>query len=112
LPRPRGEAVYWLTDGGLIRTTDAGKTWKTVSEVKDGRYGPVFGKEAKQLFILTGAGVVESTDGGATWSRPIALSADLIDVSSLTWLDYDQINDGLYPRKMGSDLYRLERAKR
>ncbi len=29
---------------------------------RDGRYGPIFGKDAKHQFILTNAGVIESTD--------------------------------------------------
>jgi photosystem II stability/assembly factor-like uncharacterized protein len=109
LPKPWGEVVYWLTEGGLIRTADTGKTWAKVSEVKDGRYGPIFGKEAKQLFILTGAGVAESTDGGATWSKPIPPPADFKGITALTWIEYDPVNDLLYLMKMGSDLYRMER---
>jgi photosystem II stability/assembly factor-like uncharacterized protein len=112
LPRQRGEAVYWLTDSGLIRTTDTGKTWEKVGEVKDGRYGPIFGKDAKQLFILTGAGVVESADGGLTFGKPIAPPSDFKGVSALTWVEFDPINDVLYLMKMGSDLYRLERGKK
>ena len=112
LPKWRDGALYWLTDGALIRTTDAGKTWEKVGDVKDGRYGPIFGKDAKQMFVLTGAGVVESTDGGATWSKPIAPPKDLKGVSALTWIDYDPMNDVLYIMKMGSDLYRMERGKK
>jgi hypothetical protein len=110
LPKPRGDALYWLTDSALIRTTDAGQTWEKVSDVKDGRYGPIFGKDAKHLFVLTNAGVIESTDGGATLSKPIAPPADLKGVSALTWLEYDPVNDLLYLMKMGSDLYRLQRG--
>ena len=112
LPKWRDGALYWLTDTGLIRTTDAGKTWEKVGDVKDARYGPIFGKDAKQMFVLTAAGVVESTDGGATWSKPTAAPADLKGVSALTWIDYDPGNDVLYIMKMGSDLYRMERGKK
>jgi hypothetical protein len=112
LPKWRENTLYWLVDGALIRTTDAGKTWDKVSEVKDGRYGPIFGKEAKQMFVLTGAGVVESTDDGATWAKPIAPPAALKGVSALTWIDYDPMNDVLYIMKMGSDLYRMDRTKK
>ena len=112
LPKWRDGALYWLTDSGLIRTTDQGKTWEKISDVKDARYGPIFGKDAKQMFVLTGAGVVESSDGGATWSKPVAPPADLKGVSALTWIDYDPVNDILYIMKMGSDLYRMERGKR
>ena len=112
LPKQRDDAVYWLADGALIRTADAGKTWDKVGDVKDGRYGPIFGKDAKQMFVLTGAGVVESTDGGATWSKPVAPPKEFKDVSALSWIDYDPANDVLYMMKMGSDLYRMERGKK
>ena len=36
-------------DGAFIRSTDAGKTWNKLSDIKDGRYGPIFGKDAKQI---------------------------------------------------------------
>ena len=107
LPKWRDDALYWLTDAGLIHTTDAGKTWEKVGDVKDGRYGPIFGKDAKQMFVLTAAGVAESTDGGATWSKPVAPPKG-VEVAQLTWLDYDPVNDLLYIMKMGSDLYRME----
>jgi len=111
LPKWRDGVLYWLTDAGLVRTTDAGKTWEKVGDVKDGRYGPIFGEETKRLFVLTGAGVVESTDGGATWSKPILLPKE-VQVTQLTWLDYDPANDLLYIMKMGSDLYRMERGRK
>ncbi len=112
LPKFRDGALYWLTDGGLIRTTDAGKTWEKIGDVKDARYGPVFGKDAKQMFVLTGGGVVESNDGGATWSKPVAPPADLKGVSALTWIDYDPVNDVVYIMKMGSDLYWMAHGKK
>jgi photosystem II stability/assembly factor-like uncharacterized protein len=109
LPRWHGDALYWLADGALIKTTDKGATWAKVSDLKDGRFGPVFGKDARHLFVLTGAGVVESTDGGATWAKPIPLPKELKGVSPLTWLDYDPVNDVLYVMKMTTELYKLPR---
>ncbi len=109
LPKWRGDTLYWLVEGALVKTTDAGKSWDKVGDLKDGRYGPIFGKDAKQMFVLTGAGIVESTDGGATWSQPLAVPKELKGVSSLTWMDYDPVNDVLYVMKMTSDLYRIAR---
>ncbi|QDU23788.1 WD40/YVTN/BNR-like repeat-containing protein [Urbifossiella limnaea] len=111
LPRVGPDGVYWLADGGLHKTTDAGKTWAKVGPVKDGRYGPVFGKGAAQLFVLTGTGVVESGDGGKTWAAPVAVPAALKGVSALTWLDYDPTSDTLYLMKMGSELYARRRGE-
>jgi photosystem II stability/assembly factor-like uncharacterized protein len=111
LPRPGPDGLYWLADGALHRTADAGRTWAKLGAVKDGRYGPVFGKAAGNLFVLTSAGVVESTDGGAGWSAPVPLPPGLKGVSALTWLDYDPTADTLYVMKMGSDLYALDRRR-
>jgi photosystem II stability/assembly factor-like uncharacterized protein len=109
LPKWHDGSLYWLVEGALIASADKGATWKKVGDVKDGRYGPVFGKDAKHLFVLTGAGVVESTDGGATWAKPVAVPRDLKGVGGLTWLEYDPKNDVLYLMKMGSDLFKLSR---
>jgi photosystem II stability/assembly factor-like uncharacterized protein len=111
LPKWRAGTLYWLVDGGLIATADRGETWKKVGEVKDAQYGPVFGKDARHLFVLTKAGVAESTDGGATWSKPLAPPAGMKGIGGLSWLEYDPTNDVLYLMKMGSDLYRLARGK-
>ncbi|MFO0930488.1 MAG: hypothetical protein U0736_26245, partial [Gemmataceae bacterium] len=111
LPRWHDGTLYWLTDGGLIATTDRGATWMRISAIKDGRYGPVFGKDANHLFVLTGAGIIESRNGGRAWSKPIAPPAGLKGVGGLTWIDYDPPADSLYIMKMGSDLYKLARGK-
>jgi photosystem II stability/assembly factor-like uncharacterized protein len=108
LPRWHGGKLYWLVQGALIRTSDRGETWEKLAAVKDGRYGPVFGKEG-QLFILTGAGIVESTDGGKSWSAPIPLPKEMKGAAGLAWIEYDPKGNYLYVMKMGSDLYRLAR---
>jgi photosystem II stability/assembly factor-like uncharacterized protein len=110
LPRWHGDALYWLTSTGIVKTSDKGKTWTEVSDLKGGRYGPVFGKDSKHMFVLTGAGIVESTDGGTTWSKALPLPRTFGGVSALTWLEYDPVRDVLYLMKMGSDLYKLTRA--
>lgn len=111
LPKPQGDALYWLCEGVLLKGTEKGAKWEKVSDVKDGRYGPIFGKDAKHLFVLTNAGVVESIDGGATWGKPIAVPKELKGVNMLTWLEYDPKNDLLFVMKMGTDLYKLSRTK-
>lgn len=109
LPRWHGGSLYWLADGQMIKTTTAGEKWEKVCDVKDGRFGPVFGRDAKHMFVLTGAGVVETLDGGATWSKAIPIPAEMKGVSPLTWLAYDAKNDVVYVMKMTSDLYKLAR---
>jgi photosystem II stability/assembly factor-like uncharacterized protein len=109
LPKWFDGALYWLMDDALYRTTDKGEKWEELGKVKDARYGPIFGKDAKHLFVLTKDGVVESTDGGATWSKPIAPPKEMKGVSPLTWLEYDPASDTLYLMKMSSELYKLSR---
>jgi photosystem II stability/assembly factor-like uncharacterized protein len=111
LPRWHGGSLYWVVEGALIATTDQGQTWKKVSDLKDGRFGPIFGKDAKQLFVLTGGGIVESTDGGATWAKAIPLPKAMGGMSALSWMEYDPVHDALYVMKMGSDLFRMDRGK-
>jgi hypothetical protein len=111
LPKWHDGTLYWLVEGGLIATTDKGATWKKIGEIKDAQYGPVLGKDAKQMFVLTKAGVVESTDGGTTWLQPIAAPKDLKGIGGLSWLEYDPSTDSLYIMKMGSNLFKLTRGK-
>jgi len=109
LPRWHDGALYWLAEGSLYKTGNKGSTWAKLSVVKDGRFGPVFGKDSKQMFVLTNAGIRESNDGGASWAAPIAAPKELKGTAGLTWLDYDPIADVLYIMKMGSELYALSR---
>jgi photosystem II stability/assembly factor-like uncharacterized protein len=111
LPRWHQGKLYWLVEGGLLTTADKGENWNKVCDLKDGRFGPVFGKDTKHLFVLTGAGIIESTDGGANWAKPLAVPKELKGISSLTWMDFDPVHDILYVMKMGSDLFKLERGK-
>jgi photosystem II stability/assembly factor-like uncharacterized protein len=109
LPKWRDGTLYWLVEGGLLSTADQGKTWARISDVKDGQYGPIFGKDAKHMFVLAKTGILESTDGGASWYIPVTLPKELKGTSPLTWLEYDPTGDVLYVMKMGSDLFRLVR---
>ena len=111
LPRWRDGTLYWVVEGALIASTDKGKTWEKRSDLKDGRFGPIFGKDARHLLVLTNAGIVESQDAGQTWTRPIPLPKALGGVNPLTWMEYDPIHDVMYVMKMGSELYKLERKR-
>ena len=109
LPRWHDGKLYWLVEGALLTTADKGEHWTKVSDLKDGRFGPIFGADAKHLFVLTGGGIVESRNGGASWSKPIELPKELKGVSALTWMEHDPKNDVLYVMKMSSELYKLSR---
>lgn len=109
LPKWHDDTLYWLLDDALIASSDKGLTWKKQGTLRGGRYGPIFGKGARHLFVLTTAGIVESRDGGASWARPIPLPAELKRVEPLSWMEYDPVGDVLYAMKMRSQLYRLKR---
>ena len=111
LPRWHDGKLYWLVEGALLATSDKGESWKKLGDIKDGRFGPIFGKDAKHLFVLTGGGIAESSDGGMSWAKPIALPKEMGGVNALSWMEYDPVHDALYVMKMGTDLFRLDRAK-
>jgi len=109
VPVWRETTPYWLVDGAIITSKDKGKSWESISSIKNGQFGPVFGKDDKQMFVLTNAGVVETTDGGKSWSAVIPPPKDLKGIGALTWIGYDPKNSYLYLLKMGTDLYRMKR---
>jgi photosystem II stability/assembly factor-like uncharacterized protein len=109
LPRWYKDTLYWLAEGALISTSDQGKSWKKVGDLKDGIFGPIFGKNAEHLLVLTKAGVVESSDGGKSWGKAIPAPKEMKGVANLSWLEYDPVHDTLYIMKMGSDLFRWQR---
>lgn len=112
LPQFKSGELFWLTTTALISSKDSGQTWKKHSEVSGGICGPVFGKDTQHLFILTSGGIRESKDGGATWLPAIALPAGMKGTNTLSWVEYDPVHDTIYVMKMGSELYRLQRAKK
>ncbi|HZZ79307.1 MAG TPA: hypothetical protein VFE62_12365 [Gemmataceae bacterium] len=111
LPRWHKDTLYWLVEGALIKTSDQGKSWQKISDVKGGIFGPIFGKSADHLFLLTQAGILESTDGGKAWGKPIAIPKGMKSVANLSWMEFDPVHDTLYVMKMGSELYRWQRKQ-
>jgi photosystem II stability/assembly factor-like uncharacterized protein len=109
LPKWRGNTLYWVVDSAVIVSSDTGKSWKKLGDLKDGRYGPIFGKDDNHMLVLTGAGIVESTDGGVNWSKALELPKEVKGGGALTWFEYDPNHDTLYAMKMGSQLYRFPR---
>ncbi len=111
LPKWHAGRLYWLVESGLIVTKDEGETWDKIADIKDAQYGPIFGLDARHLFVLTKSGVIESTDAGVNWSSPVPPPKAMNGLAGLTWLEYDPQHDTLYLMKMGSDLYRWSRGK-
>jgi hypothetical protein len=111
LPKWFDGKLYWLVDGAILTTADKGVTWQKLCNLQNGQYGPIFGKEARRLFVLTSAGIVESNDSGANWSEPIPLPKAMKGGGPLTWIAFDPTRDMLYVMKMGSDLFRMPRGQ-
>ena len=61
-------AIYWekLWGGGLLKSTDQGKTWALVSKAV--KSNPIE-LPGKRLAALADAQVMVSSDGGATWTK-------------------------------------------
>lgn len=103
------------TPGCLMLDPFGGKRLVTalvygLSDLNDGRMGPIFGKNAEHLFVLTGAGILESTDGGKSWGKAGPVPREMKGVSTnLRWLEYDPIHDTLYVMGMGTELYQWKR---
>lgn len=111
LPKWGNGKLYWVVENALIATTDQGATWSKISNLKDVKLGPIFGKKQGHPFVLTKTGISESFDEGKSWGKTIPLPKDLKGWSPLTCLDYDPINDIFYVLKTGSELFRLQRTK-
>jgi photosystem II stability/assembly factor-like uncharacterized protein len=108
VPVWEGKTPYWLVDGAIITSKDKGETWQQVCVVTNGQFGPVFGKDEKEMFVLTPQGVIATADGGATWSAPIAPPKEMKGLGVLAWIGFDAKHRQLYLMKMGSDLYRMK----
>ena len=68
---PSDANTVYLCMGVLVKSEDAGKTWKMILSRQDG-YSPwriSLNPDDPQELITTGAGVYHSTDGGSTWVR-------------------------------------------
>ena len=54
--------LYWVVAGALIASKDRGKSWTKLSDLKDGRFGPVFGKGADHLFVCGGLRIKQTDE--------------------------------------------------
>jgi photosystem II stability/assembly factor-like uncharacterized protein len=59
--------TYWLANEGLIVTADKGATWRKIDAPQDAAWGPVFGKDERQLLVADKNDVFETTNAGESW---------------------------------------------
>jgi photosystem II stability/assembly factor-like uncharacterized protein len=91
-----GDLIVNLSDKGLYRSTDHGKTWAKLGPVVKGRtewpgclmLDPT-GKSKRVLMALVyGAPIGLSMDGGATWKQ-MDKKSEHVDWASIDWTDPD-----------------------
>jgi hypothetical protein len=97
---------YWLTNGGVYTTADAGQTWTVVgsnfpdSLLQNGGgplVGPMFGVDENHMVVMLNNSFIETVDGGNTWhtlaGTPISPMGGYPYMFSCA---YDPIHDILY----------------
>jgi photosystem II stability/assembly factor-like uncharacterized protein len=80
----------WISDDGLVVSTDKGATWAVRGTAVKALQGPYFGKDESHVVVLTQEGVQETADGGKTWKLAAPLPPDFTGsnyerFSCLTW---------------------------
>lgn len=68
---PDANTGYAITDlpGQIIKTTDAGNSWKIIDSSKFNRLYSVWFTDALTGFVTNGVGLYKSTDGGYNWTE-------------------------------------------
>ncbi|MBT2440147.1 hypothetical protein J7E93_08460 [Streptomyces sp. ISL-36] len=70
------DGLYGVDPGGTLnRSTDSGKSWKSVSTVPGGRPQALTAVTPQHLLVATQDGVYESKDGGKTFDKRLTVSS-------------------------------------
>ncbi|HZK82120.1 MAG TPA: hypothetical protein VFC46_13655, partial [Humisphaera sp.] len=72
-------------------------------------FGPVFGKDDKQIVVVGKEGFSESTDGGATWKVVAPLPAGFTVNRVGPNYAWDTVHDVFYASSMGKPAYAFQR---
>jgi len=107
--------TYWLAREGLITSKDKGATWQRAgdSPSPNAGWGPLFGKDSRQIIVADFQSFLESSNGGKTWARIAPLppfDGGLVpklpgEFLSIAW---DTKAHLLYASRMGSATYRFQ----
>lgn len=102
---------YWLTDRGIIASSDRGATWALQGTAVNAWFGPYFGRDEMHRVVVGKEGFQETRDGGATW-RIVAPLPGEKDFNGPWYPNYawDWQRDIFYASKMGKPAYRFRRA--
>jgi photosystem II stability/assembly factor-like uncharacterized protein len=104
--------TWWLAREGLITSRDKGATWQRVGSSPNAGWGPLFGKDSRQIIVADSNGFLQSSNGGETWQRIAPLppfEGGLVptlpgEFLSIAW---DPNAHVLYASRMGSATFRL-----
>jgi len=82
--KPKGRTMrvfkghcYWLTDAGVITSSDHGHTWTRLGTDVDGCVGPFFGTDEHSLMVVGLSGFSITHDDGMTWRNVAKLPDNL-----------------------------------
>ncbi len=110
---PFNGVTYWLAKEGLIITKDKGATWEKLGSAVDASWGPMFGKDEKQIVVAGKKGVYETKDAGQNWNLVAPLPPAKDFVSNMPgWflnLAWDPTGDVFYASRMGQPTFKFER---
>jgi photosystem II stability/assembly factor-like uncharacterized protein len=73
-----GGSIFIGTDGGLFKSINSGKTWKTIHVA-----GSKFAESNGVLVATSMRGIIQSTDGGEHWALVISEGGVGIDVENI-----------------------------
>lgn len=76
-PRDENVVFAWIEQGGLMKSTDGGETWRELAEYskpddyvyRDVHLLVVIPSRPEELFMTGGCGLYHSTNGGETWEH-------------------------------------------
>ncbi|HEV2454533.1 MAG TPA: hypothetical protein VGY98_09735 [Verrucomicrobiae bacterium] len=107
--------TWWLAREGLITSRDNGVTWQRVGNVPspNAGWGPLFGKNTRQIVVADLDGILQSRNGGKTWRRIAPLPPFEGGLTphlpgEFVCLAWDPKANILYGSRMGSATYRLQ----
>ena len=118
---------YWITREGLLVSRDKGETWSAQGIPIEAAWGPLFGRDEKQIVIVgkqgTESGFWRSNDAGKTWSLaapfPKFAKENAPDwTPSKQWaagwfynFGWDPRADVYYASRMGHPTFKYERGR-
>lgn len=112
-----GVSYYWTTDGGVIVSTDTGKTWSLLgSPLKGALWGPYFGNAQQSMMVVNQTGFYITKDHGNTWKKAAdffptpgsELGGEYNVMHPTNSYGWDEKRNIIYAAILGEDVFRLK----